>query len=380
MDFESHNQEVKRVWDAFHKREPHRIPVIIGASTRASLLNPAVNTERICFREYTLDPEIMLRKQLEHHYWVRHNIMQDAEMGLPAAWSLHVDFQNMYEAAWLGAPIRFEDGNCPYAAPMLTDENKESFLDEPIPDPFDDGGWMSRNWEYYDFFQQKRVEGFEFMGRPIGSISPCAVGTDGPFTLAAALRGTSILADMLLEPDFFSRLMDKLTSAIIMRMIAYRQRLNMPEKGAFGFADDSVAMLSLTQYIEHVLPSHKRLVDTFADPNQPNSIHLCGDAQRFFPLLRDRLNIYSFDTGYPINWNTIRAEVGPEAVINGGPAVILLLKGPVPEIVRETKRILDSPAARGGRFILREANNLAPCTPLENISVFYKTALEHGKL
>jgi uroporphyrinogen-III decarboxylase len=33
----------------------------------------------------------------------------------------------------------------------------------------------------------------------------------------------------------------------------------------------------------------------------------------------------------------------------------------------------------GGKFILREGNNLAPFTPLENLWAMYETAKEYGR-
>jgi hypothetical protein len=33
---------------------------------------------------------------------------------------------------------------------------------------------------------------------------------------------------------------------------------------------------------------------------------------------------------------------------------------------------------KGGRFVLREANNLAPCTPVENITAMYEAGKEFG--
>ena len=40
----------------------------------------------------------------------------------------------------------------------------------------------------------------------------------------------------------------------------------------------------------------------------------------------------------------------------------------------ETQRILDSGACDGGRFVLREANNLAPRTPAANLAGHGATA------
>jgi len=33
----------------------------------------------------------------------------------------------------------------------------------------------------------------------------------------------------------------------------------------------------------------------------------------------------------------------------------------------------------GGRFVLREGNNLAPCTPLENIEAMYEAGKLYGR-
>jgi len=58
IDFEKHNEEVKRVWEAYRAGRPYRAPVVISANSRIYLLNPALNEEGIGFREYTYDPDL----------------------------------------------------------------------------------------------------------------------------------------------------------------------------------------------------------------------------------------------------------------------------------------------------------------------------------
>ncbi len=48
---------------------------------------------------------------------------------------------------------------------------------------------------------------------------------------------------------------------------------------------------------------------------------------------------------------------------------MLLRDGSPEEVSTETRRILE-----GGKFVLREANNLAPCTPFENLNAMVQTA------
>jgi uroporphyrinogen-III decarboxylase len=57
----------------------------------------------------------------------------------------------------------------------------------------------------------------------------------------------------------------------------------------------------------------------------------------------------------------------------------MTLRDGSPETVgRETRRILDSGVCEGGRFVLREANNLAPGTPRANLAAMYEAARGWG--
>jgi uroporphyrinogen-III decarboxylase len=58
---------------------------------------------------------------------------------------------------------------------------------------------------------------------------------------------------------------------------------------------------------------------------------------------------------------------------------MLLKDGRPEEIRKEVKRICESGIMRGGRFVLREANNLAPGTPVENIEAMYAAGREYGR-
>jgi uroporphyrinogen-III decarboxylase len=143
------------------------------------------------------------------------------------------------------------------------------------------------------------------------------------------------------------------------------------------FADDSIQLISTEMYEDLVFPFHKRLVDTFSEGG-PNGIHLCGDATRHFPFLRDHLNMQSFDTGFPVDFTWLRETLGPDVEIQGGPSAPFLVEASPGEVSEEVRRILASGIMKGGRFVLREGNNLAPGTPLENLWAMYDTVREWG--
>jgi uroporphyrinogen-III decarboxylase len=56
------------------------------------------------------------------------------------------------------------------------------------------------------------------------------------------------------------------------------------------------------------------------------------------------------------------------------PTAIFLQQAAPEEVRAETERILNSGSCDGGRFVLREGNNLAPGTPLSNLEAMYAMA------
>lgn len=379
-DFEAHNEEVKEVWNAYHMRKPIRVPMIIGTNVRYTMWRRDANPSGITFEQCFSDPTAMLRRQLEHQWFVRHYITQDAEMGLPKdGWHIAIHFQNVYEAAWLGCEIKFHEDQVPDVIPLLSEDSQKHMLFEMgIPDPFT-GGLMKRNWEFYEFMKRKQEEGFTFFGKPIADVTPCGLGTDGPFTVACKVRGvTQFLIDLLCDTEYALQLLDFITTATIERIKAYRKYLGMELKPkSWGFADDGIQLISQEMYRELIFPFHKRLVDELSSGG-PISIHLCGDVERHLKFIHEQLNVWSFDTGFPIDLARVRRELGPDVELIGGPTVMFLERATPEEVVEEVKRILQSGVMEGGRFILREANNLPPGVPLENVWAMYRSVKQFG--
>ncbi len=392
---EEHNAEQKEVWRRLWAGDPVRVPVTLGINIRYTMDNPDVNPKGYTFEQYIREPDVMAELQLAAAWWARSTInwYHDAEVGPPEKeWTLYIDYQNAYEAAWYGCELYFAEGQPPDTRPMLTDENKNVLFDRGIPDPLDDNvmGAIRRHYEYW----KEKFEHFTFEGRPVRCTGVSGLGTDGPLTVAIGLRGADFLSDLYLEPEWAQKFLGYIVEATITRIEAWRDYLGpdfppdwfaQSETGIkWGFGDDSVELLSLDAYRDLILPHHKRLVEHFGGgpPDSgggPNFIHLCGDVQRLLPTIRDELNVRSFDTGFPINWDTLRDELGEDVMVWGGVPVAILQKNMPEAIAAETRRILESGIMRGGKFIMREANNLAPGTPLKNIRAMYETTREFGR-
>ncbi len=214
---------------------------------------------------------------------------------------------------------------------------------------------------------------------PIHSVTP-RPGHRWPLTVACNVRGaTEFMTDLAADPEYAWEMLDFITEATIRRIHAYRRRLGLPLKTAgWGFADDSIQLISTRMYEAMVLPFHRRLVETFSEGG-PIGIHLCGDSTRHFQYLRDTLNVQSFDTGYPIDFRWVREQVGPDVELKGGPSVVLLANATPEQVRQEVRRILTSGVLEGGRFVLREANNTPPDVPLASLRATYEAGREFGR-
>jgi uroporphyrinogen-III decarboxylase len=143
-------------------------------------------------------------------------------------------------------------------------------------------------------------------------------------------------------------------------------------------AEDDVQLISPALLTEFVVPALKKLRAGLTCAEQIK-LHICGDGTRHFRTLRDELGAYEFDTGFPIDFGKLRRELGPDVTIWGGPNVMILKDGSPDQVAQETTRILDSGICEGGRFVLREGNNLALHTPLANLSTMYEAAKSWGR-
>lgn len=377
LDFARHNEANKELWKNFRAGTHTRVPMILGTNTRYFLFNEQANPAHVGFQDYIENPDTMFDSGLAMQRWSRFNLLQDAELGLPEAWTIGPDFQNFYEAAWFGCPIHYMDHQVPDTTPAFEDA-PERVMEHGLPDPL--GGIYARVLEYWQHFE-RRAEGASYLDRPIRINAPwCGLGTDGPMTVACNLFGPSFVCEaMLAEPERLQKLLTFITQATIARMKVWRQRAGIKiPMDEFGMADDSVALISTASYVEHILPHHRALYEAFGT-SVGRGIHLCGNATRHFTTIRDRLLVKSFDTGFPVDFAALRKELGPDIRIQGGPHVDLLLRATPQQVFEESRRILTSGVLKGGKFVLREGNNLAPHTPLENCEAMYDACLKHGR-
>lgn len=381
LNFAAHNEESRALWRAFEEGTHNRIPVRFTTNPRVLMLNPAHNTRGINYEQYMTDPELMAQAILEWQYWVRFILPGDQEKGLPDKWTVRVDFQNFYDAVWFGCPVQYRHDQVPDTTPILSEDHRKKLFDRGIPGPFK-GEWADRCLQFVDHWSEKSASGWTFLGVPVEvdkSPSPFA-GCDGILTVATSLRGTAeICVDLLSDPDYARQLLSFILEAVTTRMKAWREHHGVPVPiDGFCMADDAIELLSVEQYGEFVLPLHERFFNAFGTQSK-RSIHLCGDAQRHFRTIHERLGAVAFDTGFPVDFGALRRDLGPDVTISGGPSVPFFIDDDPQPLLEETRRILKSGILEGGRFILQEGNNLPPLANLRACEMFCELGRQLGR-
>ncbi len=378
IDFQAHNEEVKALWSDYYNGGNKRVPMTIAANPRIILLDPSLNSQGISFENYFNDPEIMSSIQFQFVEYRDTALQYDHIMGLDYIdFPLYVDYQNVMEPEYFGCPIICQKNSDPGCLPILNDTNKYEYL-KNIRNPI--SGLFERAIEFYDFFKGLKEKGFTYKQKPISSVFEPGEGTDGPFTNACSVRGTTNMClDLYCDERFAFELLDYITEHTIARIKAFRKYFGHPEKSdRFYFADDSIALLSTDDYVKFVLPFHKKLYRELSTGKYPGMVHLCGDATRHFKVICEELNIKSFDTGFPVKHGELQKALGADVQISGGVHVDVLLRGTADTIETETKRILKEVKPLTHKFIIKEANNLSPKTPPENIAAMYGAVKKYG--
>jgi uroporphyrinogen-III decarboxylase len=370
--------EKRQVMDDYHARKPTRVPVVLATNDRVALLDRRISSGDLTYERVFAKPEAMLKASLLWQYVCakRYHRFCDYPTELPETWKANINFQNVYEAWFFGCPLDFRANQVPDARPILTDENKRSVFDVDIDRPLDRPPYKTAV-EFYERLVEF-VADKTFLDRPIAINPPPYLATDGPLTNAMSIRGPGILVDLIEDPDYAGQLLAFFVEAAIRRRQALLKRYDLPDTPP-GFADDSIALIGVQMYEQLVMPHHRRWYEATGAEFGKRGIHLCGDATRHFPTLKEELGVTSFDTGFPVDFARLRKTLGPDVEILGGVEVSLLLDASPQHVYERSRRILTSGILEGGRFIFREANNLPPNVPWANLSALYRAAFDFGR-
>lgn len=351
--------------DAF--KEPDRVPVLMGIGTRYWL--PKLG---LSFHEYFSSAEVMFNAQVTALEWVFSNVRDDR-------YSIAVgpDFQNVREASGLGCDIGFHNGFPWVERPVIREESDVERLTKR--DMYTDG--LTGRIASYRIEMKNLSEGARAKLKD-GTTVPIEVGsgmgTDGPFTNCAWLRGsTQLLADVRLRPSLVHSMMTVVTERIIDFNQRLREDAGLAQDCGMGVADDFAAFLSADHYREFVLPYHEKIYDAFG--TKARDIHLCGKIDHLLELLVDEQRIHGLSGfGWVTDVRELARVMGGRVLLYGGPNPSLILHGPKSRIIESAQEYLRVLAPCHG-YALGDGYNVAPGTPTDHMNALMEAAEISGK-
>ena len=370
MDYKKHNEENAKLWEDYGNRANARVPVTIAFDEQFHLHRLGRT-----FRQYYGDVRTQVEIQLDGQKWVRENVLQDAEMGIPQEWNISPPCW-MGENEFFGADIVVQENDYSWGMPL---ELSKAELLKKLQGI--DVKERVQAWTPFRHYTEmtELVKDMEFCGRPVKTIAPL-LGTHGIFTKAAEIRGvTQICADLYDDPVFVKELLAVITELTMQRIRIMHELAGtghkFPQEGGWGMADDSLTLISASQYKEFVLPFHKKIYSGMGGEKN-RSMHLCGHVQHLFNTLYREMGIRIFNgPGVQIDLGKMAEDTGADIEIQGDIGYSTMRESH-PEIERVLDKMLGRDLKDRVKLMLY-AFAVAGTTP-DNMRFFYEKAKEIG--
>ena len=370
MDYKKHNEENAKLWEGYGNRANARVPVTIAFDEQFHLHRLGRT-----FRQYYGDVRTQVDVQLDGQKWVRENVMQDAEIGIPREWTISPPCW-MGENEFFGADIVVQENDYSWGMPLNASKSELIKKLKAI-----DAQQRIRAWKPFLHFTEmyKITKDMEFCGKPVRVAAPL-LGTHGIFTKAAEIRGLAqICTDLYDDPVFVKDLLGIITDLTIKRIKILHELAGtgqkFPQEGGWGMADDSLTLISASQYEKFVLPFHKRIYAEMGG-EKGRSMHLCGSVQHLFGVLYKEMGIRIFNgPGVRIDFVKMLDDTGDDIEIQGSVGYSAMRESRA-EIEKVLLKMLDERVKNRAKLTLY--GFVIAGTPLDNMRFFYEKAKEFG--
>lgn len=319
-----------------------RIPVgIILGPFRAKILGCPL-------RAYWLDGKKLAEGTLASYHLFHHD-------------SVEVSWDIVMEAETLGAELDFPPEGVPQVKKYILAQ--KSALDSlALPSPEKSG-----RFPLY-------IEACQILARELKDVALSGTVT-GPWTIAAALRGTQqLIYDTLDDPQFVNELLNFTTQVV---KILGTKILDTSLSLTMGEAASSCSLISPHLYRQFIKPRHREIVAFFRGKKAGLAMHICGFID---PIMEDILDLgltaLSLDS--PSSLQKMVAISQKKIVLVGNVATSLFVHGSKEEMERAVKSCLEI-AAPGGAYIISSGCELPYNTSIEQVHFFLKAAHDYGR-
>ena len=366
VTLEELNKRKERVKKARCFETLGRVPVMHWVDNRYIYEKIGVSMKRV-FN----DPLKLLEAQLNGQKWLLENLKNDQ-------YDISVQnfswFENVREASALGCEIDFPTPNQVWIKkPWIESETDLIKLDKI---DFINNGLHGREIKFRDFMRKiakdykvRLKDGFEFYP---AEDTYLIADMDGPFTLAAELRGVQrLMEDIIDRPDFVKKLVNIIAEKEI-EWVEYCKRVD-GDDSTIWLGDDHAQFLSPQMYEEFALPYEKKIRFYFGGYCM---FHLCGRSEHLLPYLVNDLKINEFSGfGFQLDKKKVLDIMGGKVVLVGNISPMNLLTGTKKAIVDEISEAINIFSPTKG-YILTDGADIAPGTPVENLNMMYETAMQ----
>lgn len=367
----THGREVEQLWADYARKRNRRVPITFAADEQVW-----TRVSGHTFKEFYLDPPVHLNTQLEGARWFGENVVCDLHPGLPERWTVGV--RNwMEENEFFGCEIVYQEDDFAWAMPL--DLDRDDLLRHIAEIDPEERVRSHSAFRMYEALKDL-ADGMTYMDRPV-QVSPPLFGTHGIFTKAAEIRGLEqICIDTIESPEFVEEYLRIFTEKTIERMRAWHtvvlgKERELPSAGGYGFADDSLQMISPDMYERFVMPRHERLYSVMATGTR--SMHLCGKSSQHYENLRRKMNVTCIDGPGPFIDHAYWLEkLGPDFAFNAQVNHTTLMSGTEGEIRGMMADLMTPGAKLPGRF--QVLGYITRDTPPRNLEICYRAGREYG--
>ena len=196
----------------------------------------------------------------------------------------------------------------------------------------------------------------------------------GPWSFAFELRGANeAMEDIYDDKQFLFDLMDYTTDTVISRCLAAMECGIQP---FIGDPSAGMSMISPPIYREHVLPYHKRIVDTVHEKGGQICFHICGYMDPIFEDILD-LGVDALSIDAPSSLEKL-FEVGRgKTVIIGNVDPMLFVEGSREDLEKEAQKCIDI-AQHDAKYVIGPGCQIPLQANLDNVKAFVDYCHEYG--
>ncbi len=368
---EEHQRRTRDLMRAFAQRENQRVPIRFACDEQVW-----TRIAGCSFRTFYHDATWHLRAQLDGSHWFRHHVIGDHAVGLPDRWIVVVQHW-MEENAYFGCDVTYQDDDYAWGQPL--DLSKQELLAHIRNiDPEE----RIQATETYRLYQELRdlTTDLTFCDRPV-QVYPPGRGTHGILTKAAEVRGIGRLCvDLLEDPGFAQQYLDAFTEAEIARIRAWRRLAPLPDEEplpnstGFGFADDSLQLVSAATARHFLLRPYQRLYGSMTTGSR--SFHVCGRAMQHYPMLVEHLGVTTIDGPGEFCDHAHYLARYPRLGFHAQPDSGVLLHGSPDDVAAMMRKLLAPGAKLPGRYWID--GFLTRDMPVAALRTVYDLGLEMG--